>query len=192
MVILVERFDMQGKQQKVLYGDFMKTAVAKFGKPSPPPPHPTHSNISFGTHPHQLVDIYLPKKGEPPYPALLWFGGIWKAAKHPANLGFFEANGIAVVAVQTRTMEDATAMSEPEPIAFVQSDAVRAVQFVRSNAGRWISTRHASPREEVRKGRSRLYLSDAQRTRRSRPPPILWSALLRLSRAWRLIAASRH
>ncbi len=137
MVILVERFDMPGEQQKVLYGDFMKTAVAKFGKPSPPPPPPTHANISFGPHPHQLVDIYLPKKGAPPYPALLWFGGIWKAAKHPANLGFFEANGIAVVAVQTRTMEDATAVHEPEPIAFVQSDAVRAVQFVRSNADKW-------------------------------------------------------
>ena len=35
MVILVERFDMPGEQQKVMYGDFMKAAVAKFGMPQP-------------------------------------------------------------------------------------------------------------------------------------------------------------
>jgi len=34
MVILVERFDMPGDQQKVMYGDFMKTAVQKFGAPA--------------------------------------------------------------------------------------------------------------------------------------------------------------
>jgi hypothetical protein len=32
MVILVERFDMPGDQQKVMYGGFMKAAVAAFGK----------------------------------------------------------------------------------------------------------------------------------------------------------------
>jgi len=31
MVILVERGDMPGDQQKVMYGDFMKAAVAKYG-----------------------------------------------------------------------------------------------------------------------------------------------------------------
>jgi beta-lactamase family protein len=31
MVLLVERFDMPGDEQKVMYGDFMKAAVAKYG-----------------------------------------------------------------------------------------------------------------------------------------------------------------
>ena len=106
-------------------------------KPAPPEPVPTHANASYGPHSHQLIDIYMPKKGEAPFPALLWFGGSWKAAKHPANLGFFEAQGIAVIAVETRTMEDATTAKEKEPISYVQSDAVRAVQFVRLNAARW-------------------------------------------------------
>ncbi len=35
MVILVERFDMTGEEQKVMYGDFMKAAVAAFGKSKP-------------------------------------------------------------------------------------------------------------------------------------------------------------
>ncbi|MDB6007718.1 MAG: hypothetical protein JWR15_4705 [Prosthecobacter sp.] len=32
MVILVERFDMSGEEQKIMYGGFMKAAVAAFGK----------------------------------------------------------------------------------------------------------------------------------------------------------------
>lgn len=134
MIILVERFDMPGEQQKIMYADFMKAAVAKYGAPSP---MPTHADVSFGPHPHQLLDIYLPKKGTGPFPAILWFGGIWKASKHPANLGFFDAKGIAVIAVETRTMEDATAEKQKEPIAFVQTDAIRAVQFVRHHAAKW-------------------------------------------------------
>jgi acetyl esterase/lipase len=60
-----------------------------------------------------------------------------RAAKHPANLGFFEANGIAMIAVETRTMEDGTAAKEAVPIAYVQSDAIRVVQFVRHHAAEW-------------------------------------------------------
>lgn len=137
MVLLVERLDMPGEQQKVMYGDFMKAAVAKYTNPAPPPTPPTHAEVSFGPHAHQLLDIYLPKKGDAPFPVLIWFGGIWKPSKHPANLAFFDSKGIAVIAVQTRTMEDATAAKEPEPISYVQNDAVRAVQFVRQNAAKW-------------------------------------------------------
>ena len=106
-------------------------------KPKPPEPVPTHANISYGPHEHQLIDIYLPKKGDAPYPAILWFGGIWKASKHPANLGFFDSKGIAVIAVETRTMEDATAAKEKVPVSYVQNDAIRVVQFVRHNAAKW-------------------------------------------------------
>jgi len=35
MIILVERFDMSGDQQKVMYGDFLKTAVKNFGATAP-------------------------------------------------------------------------------------------------------------------------------------------------------------
>ncbi len=158
MVILVERFDMPGDQQKAMYGGFMKAAVEAFGSGAtesgtaapaaarpkastpvlaPKKPAPTMADVAFGPHPHQRMDVYLPNSGEAPYPALLWFGGIWKAAKHPANLNFFGAKGIAVIAVQLRTMEDAVAAKEPEPISYVQRDAVRAVQFVRLNSAKW-------------------------------------------------------
>ena len=32
MVILVERFDMPGDKQKVMYGSFMKAAIEKYGQ----------------------------------------------------------------------------------------------------------------------------------------------------------------
>jgi len=115
-----------------------KYAAAQVNAPAPAAaPAPTHADVSFGPHPHQLIDIYLPKTGAAPYPALLWFGGIWKPAKHPANLGYLDSKGIAVIAVQTRTMEDATAAHEKEPISYVQSDAIRVVQFIRHNAAKW-------------------------------------------------------
>jgi CubicO group peptidase (beta-lactamase class C family) len=34
MIVLVERFDMTGEEQKQLYGSFMKAAVATYGKPA--------------------------------------------------------------------------------------------------------------------------------------------------------------
>lgn len=110
---------------------------ASTSAPPPNTPAPSHADVSYGSDPHQILDIYLPKKGVAPYPAILWFGGIWKAAKHPANLGFFESRGIALIAVETRTMEDAVAAKEKEPVSYVQSDAIRAVQFIRHHAAKW-------------------------------------------------------
>jgi acetyl esterase/lipase len=100
-------------------------------------PKPTHADVSYGPHEHQLLDIYLPPKGDGPYPVVLWFGGIWKPAKHPARLDYFGAAQIAVIAVQTRTMTDATEDKAAVPISYVANDACRAVQFVRSNAAKW-------------------------------------------------------
>jgi acetyl esterase/lipase len=100
-------------------------------------PAPTHADVSYGPHRHQRLDVYLPPKGEGPYPVVLWFGGIWKPAKHPARPEFFWAAQCAVVAVQTRTMNDAVADKVAVPISYVASDACRAVQFVRLNAGKW-------------------------------------------------------
>src|SRR5205807_7407253 len=102
-----------------------------------PNPAPTHADVSYGPSPHQLIDIYLPPHSKGPYPVVLWFGGIWKPAKQPANLGFFWKANCAVIAVQTRTMTDAVADKVSVPISYVANDACRAVQFVRLNAAQW-------------------------------------------------------
>lgn len=98
---------------------------------------PTAANVSYGPHEHQVLDVYLPPEGDGPSPALIWYGGIWKPAKHPANLNYFGKQGVAVIAVETRTMTDAVADKVQDPIEYVMLDACRAVQFVRHNASQW-------------------------------------------------------
>lgn len=100
-------------------------------------PKPTHADVPYGPHPHQLMDIYLPPGGGTPRPVLLWFGGIWRPAKHAPRPDFFGKAGVAVVAVETRTMTDATEDKVAAPVSYVAEDALRAVQFVRSNAAKW-------------------------------------------------------
>lgn len=106
-------------------------------KPAPVKPLPTIPDVSYGPHPHQVLDLYLPKAGGPPAPVLIWYGGIWQPAKHPANLGRFLPQNIAVVAVETRTMNDAVQDKANPPVAYVMDDACRAVQYVRAFAARW-------------------------------------------------------
>ncbi len=102
-----------------------------------PAPAPAHADVSYGPHPHQIMDIYLPAKGKGPYPVLLWFGGLWKPAKHPARPDFFNNAGCAVIAVQLRTMTDAVNDKVNPPVSYIANDACRAVQFVRLNAAKW-------------------------------------------------------
>ena len=111
--------------------------VAAGGTLAAPDPAPTQADVPYGPSPHQLLDIYLPPNGSGPYPVVLWFGGIWKPAKHPARLDFFGKAHCAAIAVQTRTMTDATDDKVSAPISYVANDACRAVQFVRLNVARW-------------------------------------------------------
>ncbi len=101
------------------------------------PPKPTHGDVPYGVHPHQLIDIHLPPKGDGPFPVLMWYGGIWKASKHAVDVNRFFPHGIAVIAVEVRTMEDATADKVKEPISYVLEDAMSAVKFVCENAEKW-------------------------------------------------------
>ena len=41
-------------------------------------PKPTHAEISYGPHPHQLLDIYVPE-GKGPFPVLIWYGRLWES-----------------------------------------------------------------------------------------------------------------
>ena len=101
------------------------------------PPKPTHADVPYGAHAHQLIDIHLPPKGDGPFPVLMWYGGIWKASKHAVDVNRFFPHGIAVIAVEVRTMEDATANKVKEPISYVLEDALSAVKFVRENAAKY-------------------------------------------------------
>jgi len=111
--------------------------ISKSTPPSKAIPIPTHSNVSYGSHPHQLMDVHLPSKGRGPFPVLLWYGGLWEASKHVPGLNKFLPSGVAVIGVQSRTLNDAMKEKIYPPISWPMDDACRAVQFVRINAGKW-------------------------------------------------------
>lgn len=106
-------------------------------KEPPKKPQPIAANVSYGPHEHQLLDIYLPAKGQEPFPVVMWCGALWKADKHPAPLNEFLPAGIAVVAVEMRVMGDAIEEKISPPVSVCLLDARRAVQFVRLNAAKW-------------------------------------------------------
>ena len=102
-----------------------------------PPPVPTHADVAYGPHPHQIMDLYLPTKGSGPYPVQIWFGGIWQPKKGVPDLNHFLPAQIAVISVETRTLTDGMTEKAPVPVAYLMNDASRVVQFVRLHAAKW-------------------------------------------------------
>ena len=68
---------------------------------------------------------------------LIWFGGIWEPSKHVPDLNRFLPKNIAVIGVETRTLDDGMKEKANPPVAYVMNDACRAVQFLRLNAEKW-------------------------------------------------------
>jgi hypothetical protein len=114
----------------VVLGSIASPAIAA-------PQPPTHADISYGPHPHQLIDIYLPPNGSGPFPVVLWYGGIWQPSKYAPDPNRFFPSQVAVIAVETRTMKDAVEDKAEPPVSYVLNDACRVVQFVRLNAAKW-------------------------------------------------------
>jgi acetyl esterase/lipase len=100
-------------------------------------PAPARADLAYGPHPHQLLDVYVPPQGDGPFPVLLWYGGLWKASKHTPDVNRFFAAGCAVVAVETRVMQDAIDEKIYPPVSVCLNDARRAVQYVRLHAAEW-------------------------------------------------------
>jgi hypothetical protein len=97
------------------------------------PDKPLKANLSYGPSPHQILDIYLPPTGAGPFPVMINYGLIWKPGKNAPTKPFLAAQ-IAVVAVETRTMNDAVAEKAAVPVSYPLLDARRALQFIRGHA----------------------------------------------------------
>ena len=99
---------------------------------------PTRADVSYGPHPHQLLDVYLPPEGGGPFPVLLWYGGVFgQARKNVIDVNKMFPAHCAVISVETRSLDDSTAAGVNPPISWVLLDARRAVQFVRLHATEW-------------------------------------------------------
>lgn len=101
--------------------------------------NPTYAGLSYGEHPHQVMDVYLPesKEGQGTFPVLIWYGGIWKPTRHAPDPKRWLLQGVAVIAVGTRTLTDGMEDKVEAPVSYVMLDACRVVQFIRLNANKW-------------------------------------------------------
>ncbi len=99
-------------------------------------PQPTHASVSYGPHPHQLVDVYLPP-GEGPFPVLIWYGRLWEPGVAVPPVKRMFASKVACVGVRTRVMKDAIADKIEPPVSVCLLDARRALQFVKLHAKEW-------------------------------------------------------
>jgi hypothetical protein len=99
-------------------------------------PQPTHAAIPYGSHPHQLLDIYVPE-GKGPFPVLLWYGRLWEPGIAVPPVQRMFQSGVASVGVRTRVMKDGITAGIHPPVSVCLLDARRALQYVRLHATRW-------------------------------------------------------
>jgi acetyl esterase/lipase len=102
-----------------------------------PQPVPAKADVSYGPHPHQLLDVYLPPQGKGPFPVVIWYGALWTPKKNVPPVWAFLPAGCAAVGVQARVMGDAIQDKINPPVSVCLLDARRVVQFVRLHAAEW-------------------------------------------------------
>jgi hypothetical protein len=113
-----------------------KGRIAKLVNGGPGAQPPSFAEISYGPHPHQLLDIYLPE-GEGPFSVLLWYGRLWEPGPTvPPYKRAFQSK-MATIGVRTCVMKDAQADKVEPPISVCLLDARRALQYVRLHAAKW-------------------------------------------------------
>ena len=115
-------------------------------KPKPKPtataapagPKPTEVNVPYGKHPKQVIDFYQAESKEPTPVVFYIHGGGWRGgSKNTYNPIAFLREGISVVAVEYRFVDEAAADAVEPPVKGPLHDAARALQFVRSKAKEW-------------------------------------------------------
>lgn len=108
------------------------TCVAQSQQPNPI--EPTHANVAYGEHPQQIIDFYL-VEGKKDLPLAIYIhGGGFSGGNHDrVNAKLVKelnAAGIHFASVEYRLIGDA-------PLPAAHDDVIRALQFIRFNAGKW-------------------------------------------------------
>lgn len=105
-------------------------------------PAPTVEDIAYGDHYKQRMHVWL-AKSKKPAPAVLYIhGGGWMDGsrideRFAKILPKMLKNGVSVVSVEYRWLQDAVKDGVNPPVKAPLEDAARAVQFVRANAKEW-------------------------------------------------------
>ncbi len=100
---------------------------------------PLFADVHYGPDSHQVLDFY---KAESKTPTPLMFfihGGGWVAGHKTEVIGIKDVylEGISIVSIDLRPIQDALAAKVNPPIEWPMHDAARALQFVRSKAAEW-------------------------------------------------------
>ena len=98
----------------------------------------TLKNVPYGTHPRQVMDFY-PAKSDQPTPVVFYIhGGGWRGGDKKTNPKAFLDNGISVVAINYRYVQNAVQEEVVPPVTVVSQDrAVSAVKKVGSRMHLW-------------------------------------------------------
>ncbi len=100
---------------------------------------PTQANVSYGPHPHQVLDFYQ-AAGQTPTPLLFFVhGGGWMTGDKakPDFLSQCLEAGISVVSINYRLIPEVKPEAGQPPVKGCLDDAARALQFVRRQAQEW-------------------------------------------------------
>jgi hypothetical protein len=110
-------------------------------KPEYVPPTPTEKDVPYGKHPKQVLNFWKAESDKPTPLIFFIHGGGWGAGNRTSGLQAVlpEAlkNGISVVSVEYRFVNEATADGVVPPVKGPMTDCARALQFVRSKASEW-------------------------------------------------------
>lgn len=94
-------------------------------------------DVPYGAHPRQVLDFYQ-ATSETPTPVVFYIhGGGWSGGDKKTNPQAFLKQGISVVAVNYRYVQNGVEDKVEPPVKAPLEDAARALQFVRSKAAEW-------------------------------------------------------
>ena len=118
-----------------------KVEQKKAAKKEVPAPEPTLKEVSYGSHPKQVLTFWK-AESEKPTPLLFFIhGGGWQAGNRMGSMSTYvpamHKHGISVVSIEYRFIEEAIADGVEPPVRGCLHDAARALQFVRSKAAEW-------------------------------------------------------
>jgi acetyl esterase/lipase len=94
-------------------------------------------DVSYGTHPRQVLDFYQALSDKPAPVVFHIHGGGWQGGDKKTNPQAFLDKGISVVAINYRYVRNAVEEKIEPPVKAPLHDAARALQFVRFKATEW-------------------------------------------------------
>ena len=102
---------------------------------------PTMKDVAYGSHAKQKLHFWKAASDKPTPVLFFIHGGGWSGGNRSSGLAVLLPemlkNGISVVSVEYRFINEATADKVVPPVKGPLSDAARALQFVRSKAAEW-------------------------------------------------------